>query len=287
MSDELEIHLGQPNAQRPAPSMQAPRVLVARTVLRQVNSHLAADIGVERGGVLVGHVVDEDNTVQITGQIAADHAQATRDSFTFTHETWVAIGDKLESEFPGQQIVGWYHSHPNFGIFLSAHDKFIQTNFFSAPWHLAYVADPIRKELGFFGWHAGEIGPLEEWDLVDEPPAAGTTAAGTAASAPPTHSRRSDQASRNRWTRRTWTAIVLVCSAAMVLAGLWLLLPLDDGSSTTTATTGTTLPATEAAPSTVADVVTTSSAAPTTISSALDGTTLVSSPSTVPSGSIV
>lgn len=40
---------------------------------------------------------------------------------------------------PGKRIVGWYHSHPRFGIFLSAHDIAIQTVYFGQPWQVAYV----------------------------------------------------------------------------------------------------------------------------------------------------
>jgi len=53
--------------------------------------------------------------------------------------------------------VGWYHSHPNFGIFLSEHDHFIQRNFFSQPWQVAVMVDPVRREMGCFGWDEGRV----------------------------------------------------------------------------------------------------------------------------------
>ena len=48
--------------------------------------------------------------------------------------------------------MGWYHTHPDFGIFLSSHDLFIHRNFFDQPLQVAYVVDPIRQTRGFFRW---------------------------------------------------------------------------------------------------------------------------------------
>ena len=51
---------------------------------------------------------------------------------------------------PERIIVGWYHTHPGFGIFLSNMDAFIHENFFSFPWEPAYVFDPQAETDGFF-----------------------------------------------------------------------------------------------------------------------------------------
>jgi proteasome lid subunit RPN8/RPN11 len=47
-------------------------------------------------------------------------------------------------------IIGWYHSHPGYGLFLSDTDVKSQITFFPHPYHVALVIDPIRKEYGFF-----------------------------------------------------------------------------------------------------------------------------------------
>jgi proteasome lid subunit RPN8/RPN11 len=49
-------------------------------------------------------------------------------------------------------IVGWYHTHPGFGIFLSGMDQFIHQNFFIQLWHVALVLDPVARRSGFFCW---------------------------------------------------------------------------------------------------------------------------------------
>ena len=63
----------------------------------------------------------------------------------------------LERDHPEQQIVGWYHSHPGFGIFLSEHDLFIHRNFFSGAAQIALVVDPLQGHEGVFGWQGDEI----------------------------------------------------------------------------------------------------------------------------------
>ena len=62
----------------------------------------------------------------------------------------------MDTKFTDRDIVGWYHSHPNFGIFLSDRDCFIQDHFFNAPGHIAYVVDPVNGVEGVFAWRDGK-----------------------------------------------------------------------------------------------------------------------------------
>jgi len=78
-------------------------------------------------------------------------------SVTFTHETWSNLTREVDTSFPGEKVVGWQHTHPGFGIFLSSYDLFIHRHFFSAPWQVALVVDPRRQEFGFFQWRGNEI----------------------------------------------------------------------------------------------------------------------------------
>jgi Predicted metal-dependent protease of the PAD1/JAB1 superfamily len=57
----------------------------------------------------------------------------------------------LEEEYDDKHsIVGWYHSHPGYGVFLSAIDIKSHMTFFNHPLHVALVVDPIKKRYGFF-----------------------------------------------------------------------------------------------------------------------------------------
>jgi proteasome lid subunit RPN8/RPN11 len=47
-------------------------------------------------------------------------------------------------------VVGWYHSHPGFGCFLSDTDVETQRQMFSGSAHVALVVDPVKEEAAAF-----------------------------------------------------------------------------------------------------------------------------------------
>jgi len=49
-------------------------------------------------------------------------------------------------------MVGWYHTHPDWGVFLSGMDMFICDNFFNKKLDIALVIDPCRGDRGMFMW---------------------------------------------------------------------------------------------------------------------------------------
>ena len=76
-----------------------------------------------------------------------------------------------DSRYPDQRIVGWYHSHPGFGVFLSEHDLFIHRNFFSDPAQIAWVYDPHSDEEGCFAWEkeGGDLKRVAQIVMRDDP----------------------------------------------------------------------------------------------------------------------
>ncbi len=117
----------------------------------------------EVGGVLIGRAAAGGGLPLVTGAIPAISADEQRATLTFTQEAWAHFHRVLESEFPAdEQIVGWYHSHPGFGIWLSGHDRFIHENFFTAPSQIAVVVDPHAQTEGVFAWRDGDLTPLFE-----------------------------------------------------------------------------------------------------------------------------
>jgi len=70
-------------------------------------------------------------------------------------EVWNRAGTLLQS---GLMVVGWYHSHPNLGVFFSGIDRATQSAFFNHPYALGLVVDPIKKERKcFFGGASEEL----------------------------------------------------------------------------------------------------------------------------------
>src|SRR5438067_1999164 len=74
-------------------------------VLAAVDDHVHEDTRLEYGGVLVGSVARDGKCVLVTGAIRATGAVSEVASLTFTHETWDAVNDVLDHQFPGEQMV--------------------------------------------------------------------------------------------------------------------------------------------------------------------------------------
>ncbi len=129
-------------------------IYIHQKVYAQIHKFAANKTENEHGGILVGRVVNEmgkENTI-IEGFIEAKYNAATPTTLTFTHETWEYFHSEIDRKYKDKKIVGWIHTHPNFGIFLSENDRFIQQNFFTDSNQVAYVVDPIQNDEGFFFW---------------------------------------------------------------------------------------------------------------------------------------
>ena len=133
-------------------------VLISQSVLDEILDYSERDLQRESGGFLIG---GGDTThrrfVEVRHFLPAVEARSRIASLMFTHDTWAAMTREVAERFPDQVVLGWHHTHPGFGIFLSAYDQFIHRNFFSEPWQIALVVDPRRQELGFFQWRDGQV----------------------------------------------------------------------------------------------------------------------------------
>jgi len=135
--------------------MKREDIQIEEKVLGQIEKHCFSETLVEVGGFLVGEIIDESTCVR--AHIPALRAIQADTHLTFGHDTWDDAYKILNKKFSGMQIVGWYHTHPDFGCFLSEYDQFIQKNFFTNPQHLALVVDPIRGEAAWFVGQDNEI----------------------------------------------------------------------------------------------------------------------------------
>jgi proteasome lid subunit RPN8/RPN11 len=135
-------------------------------VVRQIRQHCRSSMKAEVCGVLIGS--EEDGMTTIQACIAGASAVQAGTHVTFTQDTWEHIYKVKDREYPELRIVGWYHSHPGFGVFLSDHDTFIHQNFFSSPQQVAWVYDPHSEEEGCFAWIGKRLERLSKFSLLDE-----------------------------------------------------------------------------------------------------------------------
>ena len=134
-------------------------------MMKKIEDHCFTETQIEVGGFLVGYL--EGETAHVTNVFPAKHSVGGPTQLTFTHDSWNAIYEQLEKEPEGTSLIGWFHSHPNFGVFLSDHDKFIQANFFKQDGQITIVVDPIRGRRGWFFSSAGKIEKYEEEKPTD------------------------------------------------------------------------------------------------------------------------
>jgi len=133
-------------------------ILIRETVLEEILDYSEQDIDRELGGFLTGAVYGgQQQHVEVKHFLPAVDAHSKAASLTFTHETWAAMTREVGECHPDDVIVGWQHTHPGFGIFLSGYDLFIHRHFFNEPWQIALVVDPRESEFGFFQWLGSQI----------------------------------------------------------------------------------------------------------------------------------
>ncbi len=128
------------------------RIFIDVNAFIRVRRHAKKRVDREVGGFLVGKAMREkENTfIQITDIIEVKEIQHKSGEFIFTHEVWKMIDSIMSEYHQDKQLLGWYHTHPGLGIFLSPEDKFIQSNFFNHFWQTALVLDPLTQHQGFY-----------------------------------------------------------------------------------------------------------------------------------------
>lgn len=145
-------------------------IYILQSVYKEIHKFTQNKTTNESGGMLVGTVLEEfgKTNIIISGFVEAKYCEATPTTLKFTHETWEYVHKEIEKKHPEKKIVGWIHTHPDFGIFLSEYDKFIHQNFFNEDYQVAYVVDPIQKIEGFYFWINEKIEKCKGFYIYDK-----------------------------------------------------------------------------------------------------------------------
>ena len=133
---------------------------------QQMIDYASSNTTRELGGMLIGSVREGTPAIVIVeAMIQAKYTSAVQASITFTHETWQDILAVKDRNYPEQKIIGWFHTHPGFGVFLSNFDLHIHQNFFNLNWQIAYVIDPLASKEGFFRWENGSVHKTTDYEI--------------------------------------------------------------------------------------------------------------------------
>lgn len=172
-TESPRVRLGPPETPDPRPS-RIPRAKVRRWVspfdrdggkpavsvfltqpaFVRICSLAGRDLDNEVGGALIGQWrIDNPSGEQFIVAEAVLPALFTRHGsafLTFTQDTLVALHEEQEARYPEKRMVGWFHTHPRMGVFLSDYDLWLHQHFFPEPWQVALVIEPHTQIGGFF-----------------------------------------------------------------------------------------------------------------------------------------
>jgi len=134
--------------------MQQIEAYLSQQSLQQAKQHAAtaANNGLEAMGLLAGQVREwQGEKYVIVDQYITGGNASTSVSVKFSDAAFPKLAAQVNaSRRKGGILVGWCHSHPNYGCFLSSMDVATQKKYFAEDFNIAVVLDPVRNEKQVF-----------------------------------------------------------------------------------------------------------------------------------------
>ena len=129
-------------------------VFITQNAYVRMCAHAGSDLDNEVGGWMAGkHCQDSisgESFIVIDTILLAQYTNQGPAHLTFTGDSQVEMLNTLETSYPNKVLVGWYHTHPRMGVFLSQWDIWLHQNFFPEPWQVALVIEPFSSIGGVF-----------------------------------------------------------------------------------------------------------------------------------------
>ncbi|KAI0750686.1 Mov34-domain-containing protein [Daedaleopsis nitida] len=121
---------------------------ISSLALLKMLKHGRAGVPMEVMGLMLGEFVDE-YTVQVIDVFAMPQSGTTVSVESVDHVFQARMVDMLKQTGRSEMVVGWYHSHPGFGCWLSSVDINTQQSFEQLDRRsVAVVVDPIQSVKG-------------------------------------------------------------------------------------------------------------------------------------------
>ena len=135
------------NNDSPLPDF-AEKVHVSSLALLKMLKHGRAGVPMEVMGLMLGQFVD-DYTINCVDVFAMPQSGTSVSVEAVDPVFQTKMLDMLQQTGRGEMVVGWYHSHPGFGCWLSSTDINTQSSFEALnPRAVALVVDPIQSVKG-------------------------------------------------------------------------------------------------------------------------------------------
>ncbi len=129
------------------------RIVIPAEVRDAILSHVERSMD-ERGGILLGAVYalpaspsEYPFVTVVTSAVPAETLASGPVSLAMAGSVWRESWRGMDA---GRRVVGWYHSHPDLGVFFSGIDRRTQREFFPVPYSVGLVVDWVRRRSALF-----------------------------------------------------------------------------------------------------------------------------------------
>lgn len=127
----------------------------------------------EAMGFILGDVCQKNDSIFVMARdIVTGDLESSPNRVRFDHRNLSRLFSELDTSGFDYVIIGWYHSHPGFGCFMSRVDEETQSLLFCETFHSAIVLDPVKKEIQAFKSEGSECTPFDfavYWHRLEHP----------------------------------------------------------------------------------------------------------------------
>ncbi len=126
-----------------------PRLVFRENVMLRLDEFAHLHAHGEHGGFLIGRkqeLKSAEGYEILVERFVPIPQQKGASRLVINREHLETVKRALAEAGQAEEIVGWVHTHPGFGIFLSNFDKEQHLRFFPEPWQIAYVMDNHAQE---------------------------------------------------------------------------------------------------------------------------------------------
>ncbi|KAH9599208.1 JAB1/MPN/MOV34 metalloenzyme domain [Trypanosoma melophagium] len=126
----------------------AETVQISSLALLKMLLHGRAGVPLEVMGLMIGEQID-NYTIRVTDVFSMPQTATGQSVEAVDPEYQVHMLDKLSVVGRSEKVVGWYHSHPGFGCWLSGEDVMTASSYEQlTPRSVSVVIDPIQSVRG-------------------------------------------------------------------------------------------------------------------------------------------
>ncbi len=148
--ERTSMHPWCSDASREVCENSPPRTYIYKIAEEKMRNHARQGLEARQEvmGLMVGGVFTwQGREYTLIRDVVTTDLESDMVSVRFHADGHSGLIDALDDLDFNYRIVGWYHSHPGIGCFLSHVDHGTQRGIFNQSYHSALVLDPERREL--------------------------------------------------------------------------------------------------------------------------------------------